>query len=661
MKSVLLKRLGLFAVAIGVVFGCNAVVNAPSDSEPAAGSNFGTVESVFTDAPIGSGGTGGVVIEEGDLVGEETRSFFTAFQIDPDAEDSAGPKFIVAGDVDQDGLMDLVTAWNQSQPVQLHLQRRDAANNISFRTVTLGGTSPIAVVAGVQLGQIDDDGWLDVVVLSKATGGTGLCPPKTPGDPPTIISSLEGEIIVLFSPGDPILIPDGDRWREMILVNPFVQDPWIHNQYPGNEEVSFNEGKTKPEWNGFTSLAVGNVDGVPGDDIVVALNPGECETLGQKPAVNTVDLWTNPGPGLADISELWGAPPPGIQTRNVPVTLMADLPQVKQVRLTDVDLDGDLDVIATWTNAISPNIRWARNPLIPHNAGGPGGLAEVISAGAEGFDFCSGGANAGDACSTDADCPGIPDGTCVGGECNGGSTDGSNCTLSSECQGEPAGTCRSGVWRYLADGWQLRPVGQVDTGADIFDLGDIDGDGFEDLVVRSTNGQIVQWFRRPSPVVIAPEFPPNDPVPDRFNFPWPVFTLTELIGQEPEAIALGDVTGDGSLELLMAAEGAVYWLDPTTATTVYDPWAPNMIIQDVTDGGTSTGADQQTTEDPSAPGTGVGVQQVDSSTHINTLLVVDLDGDGKNDVVGTLDRRSGAGLSDDRLVWYRNTLEESDE
>jgi len=50
----------------------------------------------------------------------------------------------------------------------------------------------------------------------------------------------------------------------------------------------------------------------------------------------------------------------------------------------------------------------------------------------------------------------------------------------------------------------------------------------------------------------------------------------------------------------------------------------------------------------------VGVTAVDTSTHINTLLVVDLDGDGKNDVVGTLDRRSGAGLSDDRIVWYRN-------
>jgi hypothetical protein len=33
---------------------------------------------------------------------------------------------------------------------------------------------------------------------------------------------------------------------------------------------------------------------------------------------------------------------------------------------------------------------------------------------------------------------------------------------------------------------------------------------------------------------------------------------------------------------------------------------------------------------------------------------VDLDGDGRNDIVGTLDRRANSGLTNDRLVWYRN-------
>lgn len=36
-------------------------------------------------------------------------------------------------------------------------------------------------------------------------------------------------------------------------------------------------------------------------------------------------------------------------------------------------------------------------------------------------------------------------------------------------------------------------------------------------------------------------------------------------------------------------------------------------------------------------------------------------GDGRNDIVGTLDRRTGSGLSDDRLVWYRNVRTDPDE
>lgn len=230
MMNKLLKGVGCAVVALLVVLGCTT-------------SFTGTV-----------GGPTGPAIgtDEVDLPAEATQSFFTAFQVDPVPEDTAGPKFVVAADIDQDGLTDLVSAWNQNQPVQLHLQRRTSAGVISFRTVSLGGTTPIAVVAGLEVGQINDDGWLDVVVLSKATAFLGLCPTN----PPTTISRLEGEIIVLFSPGSAAAVPDGDAWTEMMLVNPFVADRWIHNQYPGIEIVDYNESKTKPEWSGFTSLVV---------------------------------------------------------------------------------------------------------------------------------------------------------------------------------------------------------------------------------------------------------------------------------------------------------------------------------------------------------------------------------------------------------------------
>ncbi|MHC4063727.1 MAG: hypothetical protein ACYSUI_04405, partial [Planctomycetota bacterium] len=73
----------------------------------------------------------------------QTTSFFTAFQVDPRSEDSAGPQLVAAADLDGDGLMDLASAWNESQPIQAHLQRRDVSGNIVFETVPIAGTTPI--------------------------------------------------------------------------------------------------------------------------------------------------------------------------------------------------------------------------------------------------------------------------------------------------------------------------------------------------------------------------------------------------------------------------------------------------------------------------------------------------------------------------------------
>src|SRR5206468_87804 len=119
----------LVIMVVGV--GCGTVVRYIGDQgtpdtggDGAAG--FAALDSTFTDDPVSPGGTGGTAPPDpntGDveLPAQDTRSFFTAFQIDPTAEDTAGPKFVAAGDIDQDGLMDLVSGWNQSQPIQIHL------------------------------------------------------------------------------------------------------------------------------------------------------------------------------------------------------------------------------------------------------------------------------------------------------------------------------------------------------------------------------------------------------------------------------------------------------------------------------------------------------------------------------------------------------------
>lgn len=93
---------------------------------------------------------------------------------------------------------------------------------------------------------------------------------------------------------------------------------------------------------------------------------------------------------------------------------------------------------------------------------------------------CNGGANNGNSCVDDADCPG---GTCrtdlvVGGVCNGGTNDGGDCAENADCPGDPdagvnPGTCAGGVtlpsptgaikMSYICPGWDPR---QFDDGYD---------------------------------------------------------------------------------------------------------------------------------------------------------------------------------------------------
>ena len=169
---------------------------------------------------------------------------------------------------------------------------------------------------------------------------------------------------------------------------------------------------------------------------------------------------------------------------------------------------------------------------------------------------------------------------------------------------------------------------------------------------------MVQWFRRPTDDGTEPIFPPADPpTPDRdppsnqafCSYPWPVFTVKEFDGRAPEGIALGDVTGDGQVEAVIAAGGAVFWYqyDAEVPDGLYDMWIEAFVVDDT--------KEQGETANPNDP------DYRDQATYINRVLVVDVDGDGFNDIIGTLDRQTRSGLADDSLLWFRNTLGDSQE
>lgn len=482
-----------------------------------------------------------------------TRSFFSAIQVDPRAEDSAGPQFTVAADLDGDGLTDLVSAWNQSQPVQVHLQRRSASGAISFETVTLAGNVPVVRVAGLDVADFDADGRMDIAVLVKESGLTGAdcLGSETPS------SSDYSGVIVLYLGPDPSQITQALAWNEVAIESSRLAG--------GGTSLAF-----PPEEEGYTSMAVGDMD-LDGDpDIVVAWDPTTCNN-----DMPEVLLFTNQGRGAVRDGS-WNAAK--IPDSFAKAPRLADEQgigpkRVKDVALGDIDRDGDLDIVVTYPDAVSLNVRWYRNPA------------------------------------TDT-----PDDV------------------------------------HISDGqWQTGVVGQISPknvatdlgGADAVALADIDGDGILDVVVRSTGGRIIQWLKGPS-------FPTSLTTPTSSpsirHIPWQVYTLAEFIEREPDAIAIGDVNGDGQLDVIASAGGALVWF--SAPSSVFNQWQENTIVQD---------GPQPSASAPSATDPGVSAEVLAGETFMNSIAVTDLNGDGRVDLVVTLDRSGLSGLSNDALVWFRST------
>ncbi|HSW43946.1 MAG TPA: VCBS repeat-containing protein [Phycisphaerae bacterium] len=526
--------------------------------------------------------------------GADPPPTFVPDTVDPLLESTAGAKATALGDIDGDGLMDIASISDESQPVQIHL--RNAATG-HFDTISIAGGAPLTRSQDIELADFDGDGKLDIAVLVNDTGYAV---------PELWRQDKIGALVVIIQGADP---RDPSAWTRVDAfnqLNPLIR--CIVDSPPVGCDMQFGTGEI-----GCTDMVVADFtnDGLP--DIVVDANGRDQPDPGP---TKFVYLFPSPGPGAVTDPANW--------TRQIITT---DVTDFARLAAADLDEDGSQDVVITMPEGKSFNISWSRNiadganwerVFLGQQQGGGNYIAVGDINGDSHIDLASGSIslglvqwfqNPGPAALApgaaqvpwyvynigtvttgalgqvqlvDLDDDGRLDCFATGGSAGVGFQPQAHIQHTWDSflifEAYPAATIGQTIFHdFDGDGridfvapfnrtgliddrfvlyksmaaslWHRRLVGQQQGGADAIALGDIDRDGNVDVAAAGAELMVVQWFHNPGSGRLLPTSP---------QVPWDVFTLGRIEGGQINQVQLVDLNSDQWIDAFITADGTAF-------------------------------------------------------------------------------------------------------
>ena len=261
-----------------------------------------------------------------------------------------GPSSIAVGDVDGDGKLDIITA-NQGATTVSVLRNTSTGTTISFAAAlpfTVG-----AAPFGVAIGDIDNDGKLDLIAANSGSANVSVLRNTSTGTAVSFAAAANfgvGSTPVVVAVGD----LSGDGFLDVVTVNNGTganSVSVLRNTTTGTA-FSFNAAQTFPVGTLPAGLAIGDLNSDGKLDIVTA-DYGSNTVTGNG---TTVSVLFNTSTGSAAIA----------MTAQPPVTVGLG---PNSVSLGDLDGDGDLDIVTAnqggANNTASFRINFTSAPPLP--------------------------------------------------------------------------------------------------------------------------------------------------------------------------------------------------------------------------------------------------------------------------------------------------------